>query len=252
MQRSCHLISDLHLEFYNLTKIPRLLEQIVPQSNICVLAGDIGYPFQNTYEAFLRGISLKFKHTFLIHGNHEYYQREKNKNKSMKEIIEKTTEITKDLPNVHFLNNTWFDLDDHRFIGSTLWSKVDPLSCHTINDVQWLTIGDINQMHKRDQQFIDDALRQAECDAKNVVMITHHVPSHQLTHPKYHQPTFLPYKQWFSSNSDCLIRDPVKLWLFGHTHAQLNMQINGVQCVSNPIGYPGENKVVSFNVCVEI
>ena len=87
--------SDLHLEFYDLTKLVRMIHWIKPKSDICVLAGDIGYPFQKKYEVFLIAMNKKFEHIFLILGNHEFYQLKDNEGKTMNQIIEQTEKIIK-------------------------------------------------------------------------------------------------------------------------------------------------------------
>ena len=106
---SIQYISDIHLEFYKINEVDNILSYIQPNAKICVLAGDIGYPFQKIYEIFLCGISKKFDEIFLIHGNHEYYRIGKNKGKNIKQIIDKTNDIIKDnnLKNIHFLNNSY-------------------------------------------------------------------------------------------------------------------------------------------------
>jgi predicted phosphodiesterase len=265
-----HYLSDIHLEFYDITKIPRILQQIVPQSPICVLAGDIGYPFQSTYEVFLRGIHSKFEHIFLIHGNHEYYQLKNNKGKSNEEIVEKTREIieTHNLHKIHFLHNSHYDLpnstldpngsegsresSNFRFIGSILWSKIEDKR-YLSNDYELIYtngVDQLNETHELCKNYIKNALIQAQNEDKKVIMITHHLPSFKLNHPKYAK--YLNYHQCFSSHSDDLINEPVKLWIFGHTHMDINMKINDVCCVANPIGYKGEKLNPNFNRVVEV
>ena len=265
-----HYLSDIHLELYDLTKIPRILKQIIPQSPICVLAGDIGYPFQSTYEAFLRGIHSKFEHIFLIHGNHEYYQLKDNFGKSNEEIIQKTREIieTHNLYKIHFLHNSHYDLpnsildpngsedsresSNFRFIGSILWSKIEDKR-YLSNDYELIYqsgISELNETHQLCKEYIQNALIQAQNDHKKVIMITHHLPSFKLNHQKYAK--YINYHQCYSSHCDDLINNPIKLWIFGHTHMDINMNINNVLCVANPIGYKGEKLNPNFNRVVEI
>ena len=127
--------SDLHLEFHDSNTFSDVLRKIQPKAEICVLAGDIGYPFQENYTIFLKHMNDLFKHVFLIHGNHEYYQLKENKGKSMTEIFDRTNSIIKDnnLKNIHFLYNSHYDLDGYRFYGTVLWTKIsDPR--YLIND----------------------------------------------------------------------------------------------------------------------
>jgi predicted phosphodiesterase len=251
-----HYLSDIHLELYDITKIPYLLQKIIPQSNICVLAGDIGYVFQKTYISFLRGISPKFEHIFLIHGNHEYYQLKENKGKTHQEIIQKTHEIILqyNLHNIHFLNNSHYDLDEYRFIGSILWSKIENTQFLS-NDYSHIYMNDVttmNDTHTQCVNYIQDSISQARDLQKKVIVITHYLPSYKLNHPKYAK--YYNYFQCFSSHCDYLIKDPVKLWVFGHTHMHIYEKINDVICVANPIGYKDEktNIDIDYNKVIEI
>ena len=106
--------SDIHLEFFrHHNDIEKVISKINRCADICVIAGDIGYPFQYSYDFFLKSISKIFKHTIIIHGNHEYYQIIKEQeNKSIEDIKNKTKEICNKLNNVYFLDNSYIDLPD--------------------------------------------------------------------------------------------------------------------------------------------
>jgi predicted MPP superfamily phosphohydrolase len=246
--------SDLHLEFYDLTKLVRLVHWIKPKSNICVLAGDIGYPFKQNYASFLISMNKKFEHSFLILGNHEFYQFKENKDKTISQIIEQTEKIIKDenLTNIHFLNNSHYDLGEYRFIGSTLWSHIydDRYLSNDYNSVYEFTIEKLNEMHKEHKEYLKNAIEQGKNENKKIIVITHHLPSFLLNHPKYAK--YYNFHQCFSSHCDDLINEPVKAWFFGHTHTQIDMKINNIPCIANPIGYPGENKDIDFHKIIEI
>jgi predicted phosphodiesterase len=235
-------LSDLHLEYYrgSVPKVDRLLQKIIPIAPICVLAGDIGYPFDETYAHFLQGIAKKFEQVVLIHGNHEYYQVHGNKGRSMEEIIEKTREICFKLPNVHFLTDSWWDYNGTRFIGSTLWSELnDPL--YLVSDAQMIGEFSVplwNELHATHKQWLDCAITEAETDGMKAVVVTHHLPSMEFVAAKWRG--IGEYNQCFASACDPLIRSPVVVWIYGHTHEPSDMVYQGVRCVANPIGYPGE------------
>lgn len=241
-------ISDLHLEFFSIAKTIKLLNTIPTNANLCVLAGDIGYPFQKTYEIFLKGMSLKFETILLIHGNHEYYQFEENQGKTMNEIVEKTKEILdkNNLQNIHFLHNSYFDLGPFRFVGSILWTHIYDKR-YLSNDYERVydfSIETMNEEHQKNRRYIESILQQSKYENKKVIMITHHLPSFQLNHSKYMK--YKEYHQCFASHCDEFIQDPVIGWIFGHTHTKIDRVINDIPCVSNPIGYPNENSRVSF------
>jgi DNA repair exonuclease SbcCD nuclease subunit len=72
--------SDLHLEFLkNDIEFETLLNKIsLPMSNeICILSGDIGNPYSDYYYKFMKFINNNFIKTFVIAGNHEYYNTSK-------------------------------------------------------------------------------------------------------------------------------------------------------------------------------
>jgi len=78
MKLRLRYFSDLHLEFIPREKISTFIEKIAPGfDDICILAGDIGNPYQENYNIFMNFISENFKKTFVIAGNHEYYSKTK-------------------------------------------------------------------------------------------------------------------------------------------------------------------------------
>ena len=71
-------LSDLHLEFIKENKINKFIQNIPSGlDEICILAGDIGNPYSKNYDFFMKFISKNFKKTFVIAGNHEYYNKTK-------------------------------------------------------------------------------------------------------------------------------------------------------------------------------
>ena len=246
-------LSDIHLEFYsNVSKVRRVISQIVPVAPILVLAGDIGHPCNESYAIFLQTMSERFDHVLLVHGNHEYY----HKQKTMQEIIDHTQSFCSQWSNVHFLNNSHVDLVVNgkmvRFIGSVLWSKLDDPTC-LVNDAKYIpefTMDLFNAMHVENVAYLDRAL--SECEGLSV-LITHHLPSYDLIDPAYRDGK---HNQCFASHCDHLMekhRDRIVLWIYGHTHKpQKTAIIHGVRCVTNPIGYPGEQAKPTWNQWVSL
>jgi len=133
---------------------------------MCIIDGDIGYPFQPFYEYFLEKISGLFSHIIIIHGNHEYYQLGKyQKNKTVNEIKEKTIEICKKFNNIHFLDNSFIDLPDengvmYRFIGSTLWTHIY-MPQFMVNDkynIENFTSENNNKWFKNNIKYLDNII----------------------------------------------------------------------------------------------
>ena len=244
--------SDLHLEFIKPTQIQNFIKRIsVGRDEICVLAGDIGNPYNQTnYDTFMKFISKNFKKSFIIAGNHEYYNKTKNiydTNVYLKKYFEQ-------FDNISFLNNEFEHYNDHFFIGTTLWSQITNPT-YEINDVYEIPNFDYieyNKLNIQSVNFLKTILNEIN---KNSIIITHHMPSSCLIHNKYKTQKMLPYNQWFYCNMDELIeknKDKIKCWIYGHTHTPSNILINKIPFVCNPIGYPNQNKNINFQTTITI
>ena len=131
------LVSDLHLEFSDI---------MIPNDqnyDVLILSGDImiatdlhdhpetSYGMysdvnleglgrrQRTalrFRDFLKRCSFQFPHVIYVAGNHEYYHGKWN------QTIDTLRAECAKFPNVHFMENDVFVLDDVTFIGGTLWT----------------------------------------------------------------------------------------------------------------------------------
>ena len=60
-------LSDLHLEFINPSELTKFIKKIPSNvQEICVLAGDIGNPYQPNYDTFMHFINNNFKSKLII------------------------------------------------------------------------------------------------------------------------------------------------------------------------------------------
>lgn len=236
--------SDVHLEFIKPNKIEEFIKQIPSgMDEICILAGDIGNPYQNNYKTFMEFINENFKKTFVISGNHEYY----NTTKTIEETNDFLENFFQQFDNIRFLNNGYEIYNDYCFVGTTLWSKIvnpnyeinDVYSIPQFNYIQY------NKLNGLSVEFLEDTLQKNE----NCIVITHHLPSSSLIDKKYKSREMRPYNQWFYCDMDDFIqrnKDKIKCWIYGHTHTPSNAIINEIPFLCNPIGYPNENSVLDF------
>lgn len=251
--------SDLHLEFIKPNKIKKFIRAIPSGLNeICILAGDIGNPYKPNYDIFMNFISENFKKTFVIVGNHEYY----NKTKTIKETNDFLHEYFTKFSNISFLNNNYEIYENYCFIGTTLWSQItDPV--YEINDVHNIPNFDYiqyNGLNKICIDFLESILQNnvvGNIDSKKYIVITHHVPSYSLIDVKYKTIDMTPYNQWFYCDMNDFIeknKDKIECWIYGHTHTPSNstMTINKIPFLCNPIGYPNENKLKDFDKSIII
>ena len=250
MKLCIRYLSDLHLEFIKPNEINKFIKQIPSgMDEICILAGDIGNPYQYNYDIFIKFISKNFKKTFVVPGNHEYY----NETKTIYETNDFMKDYYQQFNNISFLNNNYEIYDNYCFIGATLWSKItDPR--YKINDIRSIPNFDIfeyNKLNKLSVSILENTLQNNE----NCIIITHHVPSHTLIDKKYKTIDMQPYNQWFYCNMDKTIennQNKIKCWIYGHTHTSSNVIKNGIPFLCNPIGYPNENKNLDFEKTITI
>jgi len=241
-------LSDLHLEFINPLELTKFIKQIPSNiQEICILAGDIGNPYQPNYDTFMKFISYNFKKSFVIAGNHEYY----NKTKTIKETNKFLKEYFQQFNNISFLNNEYEKYDNYCFIGSTMWTNITNPE-YKINDVYNIPNLDYMKYNKLNKISVD-FLKETIHNNNNCVVITHHVPSNSLIDIKYKTRQMLPYNQWFYCDMDELIKTEqqnIKCWIYGHTHNSSNKIIHNIPFLCNPIGYPNENIEHNFETSI--
>jgi predicted phosphohydrolase len=250
MKFNIRYLSDLHLEFIKPNIINQFIKKIPSGMNeICILAGDIGNPYQSNYDIFMNFISKNFKKTFVIPGNHEYY----NETKTMHETNYFMKNYFQQFNNISLLNNNYEIYDNYCFIGTTLWSKITNPR-YRINDLRSIPDFDIfeyNRLNNLSINVLEDILENNE----NCIIITHHMPSSSLIDIKYKTPDMQPYNQWFYSNMDKFIennKNKIKCWIYGHTHTPLDSIMHGIPFLCNPIGYPDENQNLNFQKNITI
>jgi predicted phosphohydrolase len=250
MKLNIRYLSDLHLEFIKHNEIESFIRKIpCGMDEICILAGDVGNPYQSNYDIFMKFINKNFKKTFVIAGNHEYY----NETKTIQETNKYMKDYFCNFDNISFLNDSYEHYENYCFIGTTLWSKITNPE-YKINDVYKIPNFDYiayNRLNMLSVDFLEDALQNNE----NCIVITHHMPSKSLIDIKYTIQKMQPYNQWFYCNMDELIEkngNKIKCWIYGHTHTPSNIIMNGIPFLCNPIGYPNENANLNFESSVKI
>ena len=92
--------------------------------------------------------------------------------------------------------------------------------------------------HKAMLAFLGETLKDNP-PWRAVVVVGHHAPSKQSTHPRYANETLM--NGGYSSDlSEFILDHPeIKLWTHGHTHEDFDYMIGGTRIVCNPRGYDG-------------
>ena len=239
---SVQYISDIHLEFFHIEKVRSIGRNIHPVCDILVLAGDIGIPthLNNHYQIFLETIAPKFKKIFIIAGNHEFYC-----STIMINVKKNIENICSNFSNITFLDNSTIDFEGYRWIGTTLWTKVDENPRKIINDMNYISDFkpvDYNREHQISCDFLEKAISESSLPC---VIITHHLPITELIHPKFLvDEDAWDLNQWFATRLENMVEkysSKIKAWFYGHTHEYSIQKHYGVKFLCNPMGYSGEN-----------
>lgn len=220
------LISDVHLDNNRNWIPPKNWED----SDLGILAGDIGNPYDPQYKNVLIHTARKHRISVLVPGNHEYY----NEDKSMESIKEKLKELTRDT-GVILLDNTTYDISSPvslRLIGSTLFPYIPNeyypylkrikhgLVTKISRNMYPLSIDELNQLNKNDKHFLQRMITQGE----DSIVITHYPPtSMMLDDSTEHLPDVITH--W----SECMdmITENIKLWTCGHCHTAKRFMVRG-------------------------
>jgi len=234
--------SDLHLE-RNLISEHFSKNPIEPVADILILAGDITEYKRIMYEdKFFDDVSKNFEQVWIIPGNHEYY------NIHDLSLINKPFLNIKIRDNVTLLNNQNIVYKGINFIFSTLWTDVpvDKMLAVQIGMMDYfyikkddnidsgydLTVSDINKIHARDFAYVKKTVE--ENTEEKVFIVTHHAPTKAVIE-RYRLSE--PLNAGFVTELHPFIWDnDIDYWLYGHTHKNIDFELNGTKIISNQFG----------------
>lgn len=238
-----HVLSDLHLELST-------VEFPATDADVIVLAGDIGKGNAGVYWARK---TFPNKPIVYIPGNHEFYGTRRIETLSLLRIAGQETEV-------QVLDNDEFVMDGMRFLGCTLWTdfelfgkdqKESAISSgqYFINDFQ--IIREINherftparsmELHEQSLAWLKAKLNEP-FDGKTVV-VTHHLPSKKSVVDRFKEDIV---SACFASELDYLF-GKMDMWIHGHTHDNLDYELNGTRVICNPRGYVTMSGIENFD-----
>jgi predicted phosphodiesterase len=239
-----HLLSDLHLEHGETFA----LDSAPPDTPFLILAGDIGNPRSESYMSFVRRASELYQRVFLVAGNHEFYGSSLSATRA---IIRAFCES---LPNVTFLDRSWYDASDGvRVVGCTLWSNVQPAQAASVvsrvgdfRRIRWWCLEACAEEHAADVAFLRAQVDRASRVGASLVVVTHHAPLLEGTHHPKHDGS--PVSSAFASDLSELVKPPVALWVYGHTHHNARQTLQGnTRLACNQLGYNDKDERKDFD-----
>jgi len=274
MKMKIAICSDVHLEF------GQLVLENTQNAEVLVLSGDICTAVDlrvtdsilssaktDRYLEFFDNCSRNFPHVVYIMGNHEHYHGD------YATSIGYLKDALKPWENIHVLDKEVWELDDHVFIGGTLWTDMngedemtmshvsrrmnDFQICDNSNEMVTYRVFDTEEDHKKVRfttrpatlsprdvvkdhkamlKFIEETYDSVP-PWKTVVVCTHHAPSKGSEHLRYKRDQLM--NGAYNSNLDQFILDrrAIKLWTHGHTHEDFDYMIGSTRVVCNPRGY---------------
>lgn len=248
--------SDLHIEFSENSKWLKE-NPLIPSADILVLAGDIGYLGDANYEThpFWDWASENYKQVIVVPGNHELYR--------LFDINDLHTGWTLEIrPNVKAYYNVVIPIDEETdLITSTLWAYIpdteEYLTERCVSDFHRIRNGSFrlsaqrfNEEHEKCRSFIERSV--AESKAKNLLVISHHVPSFLLMADEFKDSSI--NGAFTVELSNLMVDGRINYWIYGHSHRNINKVIGTTQCVSNQLGYVFQNEHSTFrrNAIIEL
>lgn len=226
------IYSDIHLEFGEFHP-PKM------DADIVILAGDI-----DIHARGVRWANETFSCPVIyVCGNHEFY----------KGHIDKTLTKMRNLaaPHVHFLENEVFVWQQTRFLGTTGWTdftSTGDVVAGTRTAWDWMNdfrVVRADASYRRlrpddvasKNRIAREWLRQ-ELDKPfqgKTVVVTHHAPTPAVMGDKHDGHLSAAY-----SNHWPELIEKADVWIFGHTHRTVDVELAGCRVISNPRGYPNE------------
>ena len=254
------IMSDLHIDYWDL-KLPLKHQSgerknfpldVENRKDILVIAGDISDDLDISVK-FLEKISKCYKYILYVDGNHEHVNRYPS--------LYTTTEINKKItnPQIKYLRKNHFIIDKTVFIGACGWWNYCDMDKKVVEKSknyfkEWvkgitdeLALEFIHNTNKRSIEEFKSLKNEVDFynkrkDIENIVIVTHTVPLEDMIRDEEegteHNTKYLE-----------LLKDnkKIKLWIFGHNHAQFDRKINGVRFVSNPRGRPEDYDREEYN-----
>lgn len=264
------LASDIHLEFGPIElKNTEGADVLVLSGDICVakdLRNPDPYQIIDTKKSaeihkFFRECCEEFKDVIYIMGNHEHYHGDfKFTHSLLKQNLGH-------LSNLHILEKESVLIDDVTFVGGTLWTDMNKEDPHTLyaiagvmndfknvnnsNFIRYFRDEDGNSCERVARLMPEDVVvdhhKMVEyinsiCGINpygKVVVVGHHAPSKQSTHPRYKGEKEQLINGAYSSDLSEFILDrpQIKVWTHGHTHEPFDYMIGATRVVANPRGY---------------
>jgi predicted phosphodiesterase len=246
------IASDLHCEFQRIP-IQKYIDLVLPpddrdEDSVLILAGDISC-YKPQLKLVYELVCPRFHKVIHVAGNHEHYHSDIY---LWNDWAKSTMQCFDNLSISKHQGALLDSIEDLDVIYATLWTNCgeDPITELAVengmndfyvirNNARTLTLQNVRDTHLQEKAGIKTL---SELTIKPYIVVTHHLPSYMLCHPRFNGSAL---NSGFASNSEDLFfkedgREPL-LWVYGHTHSASVMKLGNTWMVCNPHGYPGES-----------
>ena len=245
-------MSDLHMEFTENTRFIKANE-FQANGDVLVLAGDTFYlqDIVAPKNRFWNWASKSFRQVLLVPGNHEFYGNGDvtYRGNSWQWMIR---------DNIGYYYNKVIRIDDVDFILTTLWSNIPEVDMFYVlrgmNDFRQIlynlhrfTPDDFNLEHKKCLSFLKQAVEQST--AKHIVVVTHHLPTMSVVSAQHKESVL--NGAFATELGDYIADSRIDVWIYGHSHTNIDTIIGNTKIVTNQLGYVcfNEHLANGFDPC---
>ncbi|KAI9844809.1 MAG: hypothetical protein M1837_005227 [Sclerophora amabilis] len=255
------IMSDLHLETPLARPTYEEFDILPSQCPYLALLGDIGHVSDARLFTFLTRQLDKFEIVFFLLGNHEPYGMSIDAARASVRAFKDLTDQQRQGASPEssgagkfvFLDQTRYDLSNQvTVLGCTLFSRIlheqrpsVSLFASDFSNIQDWSIDRHCAAHEADVAWLNDQVAQIGRDEpdRSILVLTHHSPTwlDAANDPKHIKDTAQVRSAFATDMSDkvCWTSAQVRLWAFGHTHFNCDLQDpqTGKRLVTNQKGY---------------
>ena len=239
------IVSDLHIEYRN-NEIPDPLTLITPESDILILAGDIGSLYKiNQLQGFLEKLCVYFKTVLYVPGNHEFYMVPDDTYEplSIEELYSKLTSLENNISNLYILNQSSVIINNICISGCTLWSKPEIKLPKFIVRIFGMNNYIYEKKFNSDLLYIKNMINYCQNNDLKLVVVTHHCPTYEVLKYNNSRKNNDKFISLYVTNLDYLLdSSKIHKWICGHIHKNFDFITNGgTRIVGNQKGKPRDN-----------
>ena len=220
------LISDTHFEFHA-DSGGSFIDSLDPRSvDVLVVASDLCEGLGLVRDSLER-LCDRYAHVVYVAGNHELFGGTPDR------FHDDMAATSARLTNLHWLRQAAIEISGVRIAGTTMWFRPDD-DAHRAAMPDFAHISELEPwVYEENQRALGFLL--SELDRADVI-VTHHLPSHRSTPPRYQGSSLSPF---FVCDLKRLIeRRGPPLWLHGHTHSSADYVIGQTRVVLQLVRHP--------------